>query len=189
MEAQMTAHPTWRLLNMPVEMTAEEFEQYVAQDLAQLGIALHNFQVQRLETIQGSDGEYEIDVPARFEALGANFLVLVECKHHKHPIKREVVQVLFDRLRAVGGHKGILYATAPFQRGAIEYAQLHGITLIQVADGRANYGVKAGDIPPVLPPWVPRFVSLKRTITAEGHEQFQQLVANDPMTLLGDWLS
>lgn len=185
----MMEHPTWRLINTPVQMTAGEFEQYVEQDLAQQGVVLHNFQVQHREKIQGSDGEYEIDVTARFEALGASFLVLIECKHHKHPIKREVVQVLRDRLRAVDGHKGILYATAPFQRGAIEYAQMHKITLIQIADGRAHYAVKSRESPRMFPPWVPRFVSLKRTITPEGHERFQRLVENEPMTLPEDWLS
>jgi hypothetical protein len=34
------------------------------------------------------------------------FLVLVEAKHHRHPIKREVVQVLESKIdRAVLGHR------------------------------------------------------------------------------------
>ena len=67
-------HPSWPLLNTSVEMTAAEFEQHVDRDLSQPGITLQEFQVQRLETIQSADGEYEIDVTARFEALGVKFL-------------------------------------------------------------------------------------------------------------------
>ncbi len=177
-------HPMWQLLNTPVEMTAQEFEQYVAQELVQLGGQLPAFEIQRLETLPGSDGEYEIDVTARFEALGVNFLVLVECKHHKNAIKREVVQILFDRLRAVGGNKGILYATAPFQRGAIEYAQAHGISLIQIVDGRVTYAVKSQEQPIVFPPWIPRFASYLRTISPEGNESFQRFIADEPSILL-----
>lgn len=177
-------HPMWQFLNNPVEMTAQEFEQYVAHELAQLGRHLPAFEVQRLETIPGTDGEYEIDVTARFEALGVNFLVLVECKHHKNAIKRDIVQILFDRLRAVGGNKGIVYATAPFQRGAIEYAQVHGISLIQIVDGRATYAVKSQEQPYVFPTWIPRFASFLRTISPEGNESFQRFIVDEPKILL-----
>jgi hypothetical protein len=49
---------------------------------------------------------YEIDVSVRFEALGADFLVLVECKHQKRPVERERVQVLLDRIREVWSAPG-----------------------------------------------------------------------------------
>ena len=48
-----------------------------------------------------ADGSYEIDVAARFTALGADFLVLIECKHHRHFIKREAVQALHSRIQSV----------------------------------------------------------------------------------------
>lgn len=70
------------------------------------GLGLAQFSVQHLEKLDGTDGAYEIDVTARFRALGADFLVLIECKHHRHPVKRDIVQVLYDRIRAVGAHKG-----------------------------------------------------------------------------------
>ena len=39
--------------------------------------------------------EYEIDVVARFTILeGAEIVVLIECKHYKNSIKRELVQTL-----------------------------------------------------------------------------------------------
>jgi restriction system protein len=96
---------------------------------------LPELKVQRLEKLQASDGVYEIDVTARFEVLGARFLVLIECKNHKNPIKREVVQVLYDRIRAVGAHKGMIFSTAKFQKGAIEFARAHNIALLQIVEG------------------------------------------------------
>jgi len=111
------------------------FEAEVEKLLRRAGLGLPEFVVQRLEKIEASDGVYEIDVTARFEVLGASFLVLIECKHHKNPIKREVVQVLHDRLRAVGAQKGMIFSTARFQRGAIDFARVHNIALIQIIDG------------------------------------------------------
>jgi restriction system protein len=86
-------------MDEPTELTPEQFEREVEKQIMEMGVSLSEFEVRRLEKISAADGIYEIDVTARFEALGASFLVLVECKHHKNPIKREVVQILNDRLR------------------------------------------------------------------------------------------
>jgi len=115
-----------------VGISPEQFEAEIESLLLRVGIGLPGFQVQRLERIKTADGVYEIDVTARFEVLGGSFLVLIECKYHKNPIKREVVQVLYDRIRAVGAHKGMIFSTAKFQRGAIEFARAHKIALIQI---------------------------------------------------------
>ncbi len=170
--------------NWIATLTPSEFEQQVEAWLKLSGVGLREFQVQRLETLTGTDGEYEIDVTARFEALGVNFLVLVECKHHKHPIKRDVVQVLFDRIRAVGAHKGIIFATTTFQRGAVEYAKAHGIALVEVADGRTSYFTKSDTPLLELPPWVPKYVAWVRYLTTEGHEGYHQITENEPATIL-----
>ena len=123
-------------INELFSLTPEQFEEAVENLLRRVGMSLPEFEIQRLEKIKAPDGVYEIDVTARFEVLGASFLVLIECKLHRNPIKREVVQVLYDRLRAVGAHKGMIFSTAKFQRGAIEFARAHGIALIQLVDVR-----------------------------------------------------
>lgn len=122
-----------------VDITPEEFEAVTESFLRRLGTPLTNFATSRREHLSGLDGSYEIDITARFEALGATFVVLVECKHHKSPIKRDVVQVLRDRIASTGAHKGMLFSTARFQSGAVEYAQAHGIALVHVADGSTTY--------------------------------------------------
>lgn len=172
------------LLDNPVELTPEEFETEVANLLAKSGVGLKEFNVQKLEKIDGMGGVYEIDVTARFEALGADFLVLVECKHHKNPIKRDIVQVLYDRIRSVGAHKGMIFSTARFQSGAIEYAKAHGIALVQIAGGHTSYSVKSYVQPVELPPWVPKYVGWIIQLNDEGNELYQLIISGEPARLL-----
>src|SRR4051812_44422958 len=80
---------------------------------------LENFRAVHREIVSSSDGDYEIDITARFRALEVTFLVLIECKYHFHPIKRETVQVLHAKLASAGAQKGILFSTSTFQKGAI----------------------------------------------------------------------
>lgn len=143
-------------------LSAAQFEAAVEGILRRTGIGLTDFKVQRLEKIHTSDGVYEIDVTARFKALG-DVLVLIECKHHKNPIKREVVQILHDKLRAVSAQKGMVFSTVKFQKGAIEFAQAHGIALVLVANGATMYvtrsvddsGMDTRDVPPYVG-WIVR---------------------------------
>ncbi len=120
----------------PVELSPREFELAVKSWLDATGKKLTVYESCHREKLKGREGTYEIDVKATFEEFGAKFTVLVECKHQNSPVKQDVVQVLYDRLRPTGAHKGILVATTTFQHGAIEYAKAHGIALIQVTDGQ-----------------------------------------------------
>jgi hypothetical protein len=43
-----------------------------------------------------------------------------------------------------------MIATAPYQRGALEYAKTHGIALATVTEGRFTFETKARDKPPVM---------------------------------------
>lgn len=181
--------------NEVVSLTPKEFEIQVEKLLRGMSASLSDFQVQRLEKVEGLDGVYEIDVTVRFEALGANFLVLAECKHYKNPVKREVVQVLRDKLHSIGAQKGIIFSTAYFQRGAIDYAKAHGIALVKVADGRTSYIAKSYGAAP-LPAWVPPYVGWVVTPynDDEGDEEsvdcgMQSLICHSNEHLLQDWLS
>src|SRR2546422_5425680 len=57
------------------KLTPVEFEREVKASLERAGATLQSFVAKHRERIAGSDGEYEIDVTARFEPLGADFLV------------------------------------------------------------------------------------------------------------------
>jgi len=77
--------------------------------------------------VKGVDGSYVIDVTARFSAMGASFLVLIECKHERRKVERQAVQVLHAKMVSTWAQKGMLFSVAGFQSGAVEYATVHGI--------------------------------------------------------------
>lgn len=118
------------------QLSPQEFEHVVKSYLESVSAELINFKALHRESVSGVGGLYEIDVTVRFKALGAEFLVLVECKHHKNPIKRDIVQVLYDRICSIGAHKGMIFATSNFQSGAIKYAKAHRIALITMAPSK-----------------------------------------------------
>lgn len=65
------------------------------------------------------------------------------------PVKREDVQVLHDKLRSTGAHKGVVVAASGFQSGALAYAKAHGIACVRLVDGAWTY--EARNLAPVLP--------------------------------------
>lgn len=133
-----------------LNVTPEQFERMVVEHLRRVGRPLTSFEVQHQTPVASPDGEFDIDAVATFEALGAKFIVLVECKHHRNAIKRELVQVLSDKLSSARAHKGMLFSTASFQKGAIEYAASRRIALVHFTEGgpvfetRAQFGTPAG---------------------------------------------
>jgi restriction system protein len=128
----------------PIEMTFDDYEVGVKNVISAKGHELTGFRVTLKEKLKGSDGEYVMDVVAKFTVLeGAEIVVLIECKHWKNPIKRELVQALHSKLLSVGAHKAMMFTTATYQRGAIAFAKAHGISLVRFIDSELNYAVKA----------------------------------------------
>lgn len=125
------------------DITAEEFEIFVAEILAAGEPGLEDFTVTLHETIEAADGSYDFDGTVRFHYLGMNFLVVVEAKRHTNAIKRELVQVLYAKAQSVSAQKAILISTAPFQRGAIQFAKTHGVALVKVTEGRFTFETRA----------------------------------------------
>jgi restriction system protein len=139
--------------------TPTEFERMVVDYLASLGHPLKSFSVQHQARVTSPEGIYNMDAVAVFEALGAEFVVLVECKHHKNPIKRELVQILADKVTSTRAQKGMLFSTAPFQRGALDFAKERGIALIHFTEGgpvfeTKSYGEPRGPNRPYDAYWV-----------------------------------
>jgi restriction system protein len=157
----------------PIELTPKQFEHEIRAIIEKSKASLKSFEAKHLEKLRSPEGVYEIDVTARFEALGAEYLTLIECKHQRNPVKREAVQVLYDKVRATGAHKGMLFATTTFQRGAIEYAKAHGIALIRMIEGKTSYETRAYGISPEPPPWVniPPYVGYFVSLSNEGNIQ------------------
>lgn len=123
-------------------ITPKEFEKYSLNLLKEQTQGLENLEIQHNVIIQKSDGNYQIDGKIQFDVMGIRYVTLVECKHYKNAITREKVQVLYDKIRAVGAHKGILISTSSFQSGAIKFAKEHGIALIQIVEADLTYEIR-----------------------------------------------
>ncbi|MFY1598511.1 restriction endonuclease [Micromonospora sp. WMMD737] len=121
----------------PAEITPARFEAFVADELLRsAGPEVDDLVVTLHDKLTGLDGGYDLDATVRYRFAGLAFLVIVEAKLHRNPIKRELVQVLYQKVQSVGAHKGVMVATAPYQSGAVAFARAHGIALVTVVEGR-----------------------------------------------------
>lgn len=149
--------------NINTEITPTEFEELVHSYLSNLGETLEKFEAKHNIVITRSDGEYKIDVFAKFKVLGGSIKVLIECKRYKNKVKRETVQLLNDKLKSIGEQKGMIFTTSGFQSDAIKYAEEHGIALITVIEGKYTYITKSPTSENFAPPpWanIPKFVGV-----------------------------
>lgn len=124
-----------------------EFEELCLEILKSYAEAEHlsDFSIQHNVSIQVDDGTYQIDIYARFIAMGVEFKVIAECKRYSSSVSREKVAVLADKVKSLGAHKGIMIATCGFQSGAYEYAKKHGIALLQVINRNVLYIMNAAN--------------------------------------------
>ncbi|MCJ7744609.1 MAG: restriction endonuclease [Dehalococcoidales bacterium] len=168
-----------------IELTPRQFEQEIKAMLQGTSAQLTAFEVKHAEKLQGTEGVYEIDVTVRFQVIGAAFLILVECKQQKNPVGREIVQILNDRVHSTGAHKGMIFATTTFQRGAIEYARAHGIALVKIAEGESFYVTKGFDKPVEPPPWaeIPAYMGYFVSLTDSGNVQYRLISVRHPDAL------
>lgn len=154
-----------------VEVTPKEYERQVLHWLRESEGEPTGLEIDHLENIAGAGGEYEFDVVARFSKFGgAEFTVLVECKRYSSAVKRDLVLTLHAKLADVGAHKGMMFSTGGFQRGAIEYASVYGIALVTFKDGRALYETRDQGPPRDPPPRVdlPRFFGERLSLGDKG---------------------
>ncbi|MGY4794883.1 restriction endonuclease [Lysinibacillus fusiformis] len=125
-----------------LELTPEEFERYSLDLLFEQTQNLENLVFEHNRIIEAHDGNYQIDGYIEFTFMGLKYKTLVECKHYKSAITREKVQILHTKIQSLGAQKGILISTSNFQSGAIEYAKIHGIALIQLTEAGIDYEVR-----------------------------------------------
>lgn len=166
------------------KITSVQFEQEVKKYLESTSGKLRQFQTEHRESMDGHDGTYEIDITARFRIFGADFLVLVECKHHKNHIKREHVQTLHAKLVTLGAQKAMLFSTSEFQEGAVEYAIQHGIALVRLASGETSYFTRSANRTPP-PDSLPAYVGwlIAQHDGARGGVSYSLVAAQYPEAL------
>lgn len=132
------------------DVSPAEFESFVVNLLEATNPCVDNLTVTLHDRITGIDGSYEFDATVRFELGDMAFLVIVEAKRHTNPIKRELVQVLHQKLQSVGAQKGAMISTAPYQVGALKFAKTHGIALMKVTEGRFTIETRAVEQAPTM---------------------------------------
>jgi restriction system protein len=177
---------------VPVNITPDAFELVVLDWLkTSAGQSGYRINAEHLGVAKGSGGDYKIDVLVMFTIFGgAQVTVLVECKHQRRPVEREDALILEAKLRDVGAHKGMLFSTSGFQKGAIEYAANKGIATVTVIAGKWLYETKAAIEEPVEPPpWVrlEEFVGVRVTPTDKGISS--HTIDSEHTDALVEWLA
>jgi restriction system protein len=169
------------LFERSFRISPEQYEQQVRRWVESAAGQLSDFSSTHREVLQGSDGEYEIDIVVRFRALQTPFLCLLECKRYRRAIERDTVQVLNDRVRSIGANKGILFSTSKSQSGALKYAEKHGIALIQLIDGDALIMGSGRDALPGEPvfPGRPDFFGIRYSLTLDGKREYSDIYPDD----------
>ena len=158
----MSRGPTypWNPEN-PIRVSPDEYERQVKRWLSDVSKAEgREIRWELRKIVEGHGGDYEIDVAAELTLLGGAVVrLLVECKRHLRPVDRDDVLAFAMKIQDTGSHKGLMFSTAGFQRGAIKFAQSKNIATATFNDGRANYHTKS--VGPSQPPpsWVtfPRY--------------------------------
>lgn len=121
-------------------ITPVEFEQTVLAWFESFDYELLDFEATHLEKHKGVDGDYEIDVTARFRILdGVDFTLLCECKRYSNPIERELLQILNDKKRSTCASKAMMVATHVYRSGAQTFAEANQIALVEVTNGEYAY--------------------------------------------------
>lgn len=174
----------------PVDIAPEEFECQVRNWLEASADGLIGFTITRSSMLEGDSGEYEIDIMTEFEIFdGASIKVLVECKRYKNPVKRDVIMILESKIRDSASHKGMVFSTSGFQKGALKYARQRGIATIAVQHGHTNYFTRtAGGSPATPPPWVKlsKYIGWFITLTNKGNES-HSLIDDNRKDPLHEW--
>ena len=158
---------------IPVDITPEAFEELVLDWLkASAGQSSLGIEAKHLGVVEGSGGEYKIDVLVTFTIFGgAQVRVLVECKHKGRRVERDDALILEAKLRDVGAHKGMLFSTSGFQKGALKYTYAKGIATVTVIAGKWLYETRAAFEGPVEPPpWarLDEFAGIRVAATDDG---------------------
>lgn len=121
------------------DMSPQEFEKFSLNFLQEQAEKLENSSFEHNVMMESYDGNYQIDGKITFTYLGLSFLCLVECKRYNGPIKREKIAELYEKMHSLGAQKGIFITTSYYQKGALLYAEKHGIALITINDEGVTY--------------------------------------------------
>lgn len=119
-----------------MELDPIEYENIVKDFFNKSNRRIRDFSVIHNKILPAHDGDYQIDIVISFELDGLLYKSIVECKHFKNKIKRDYVQILYNKVQSLGAHKGIFVTSSDYQSGAIKFANAHGIALLLLRPGQ-----------------------------------------------------
>jgi hypothetical protein len=77
--------------------------------------------------------KHQVDAYWEFELAGVHYKTIIEVKEWKSKVKKEQVMGFKAKIDDISGFPtGIFVSKSGFQRGAIEYARVHGIKLVSI---------------------------------------------------------
>lgn len=160
------------------------FEGHVVDLLSLLEPSVDDFVVELHEVMHTPDGSYDLDGTVRFTTMGMDFLVIVEVKHHAHPIKRELVQVLNQKVMSAKAQKGLMVSASRYQSGAMKFADVHGIALVHATTSEADWVTRTDSNRPSEPEVILQSVRLiedspKFAVVTEHPGNMRRLLLDD----------
>ena len=174
----------------PIQITPEEYEDQVCSWLSQASKANANDIVwTSRKVIEGQGGDYEIDVVGEMSLLeGSQIRILVECKRWRRPVNREIVLAHAKKLERTASHKGMIFSTSGFQRGALEAAEVEGIATLIFVDGKVTYQTRALGSRREPPEWItlPKYAALLMSVGCNSIRTNQ--VTSDHVTPITEWI-
>lgn len=173
----------------PVEVTPREYEDQVRAWLSQ-ATAPNRINWTSRKVISGRGGDYEIDVVGEMSLLrGARFRILVECKRWRRRVDRDVVLTHAQKLRNTASHKGFIFSTSGFQRGALDVAVEEGIATLIFEAGNARYETRFVVLHHDPPDWI-RFPSYAAYLVSTSGDSTISMgrVSSDDTGTLAEWM-
>ena len=171
------------------QVTPAEYEAQVCSWLSQ-SEDYPNINWINRKVIPGRGGDYEIDVLGEMTLLGGALIrILVECKRWSRPVGRDVVLAHAMKLQYTAAHKGMIFATSGFQRGAIKAATEAGIATLTFEDGNARYETRSMGPAHEPPDWItfPTYAAYLISATSDSTISVRG-VSSDDVGPLAEWL-
>ena len=174
-----------------IDLSPKEYEDFVKEWFDEEFGVMNEYESKVRTKEKAHDGEFEIDIKIKFRLSGFDFVLLVECKKHKNSIKREVAQILHQKMQSLGAQKAVICSTSDFQSGTLEYSKKHGIACIRMALGESNFHTRSKNVDINYDPcevWgIPRVIGWLQTIEGETCIQ-SSLVASDTKKYIQEYI-
>ena len=173
----------------PVDVTPREYEDQVLAWLSQ-ATAPNSINWTSREVVYGRGGNYEIDVVGEVSLLGGTQVrILVECKRWGRRVDRNVVLAHAMKLRNTASHKGFIFSTSGFQRGALDVAVEEGIATLTFEAGNARYETRFVTLHPDPPDWIafPPYAACLISTSGDSTISMSRVSSEDIGTL-AEWM-